>query len=843
MQTHGGTAATDAITSPERYFKHELLVDWDGDGSWDHPLSDMSPYMKGTSRDQAVTSTAPEELLLAEGYAAAKLDVVVAGEYDGKSLAHHFAPYNAWSVFYAQGLQLGVDMKYTISVWTVNGWVDYPQFQGVVRGVNTDRASAEVEIECLDNVEKLRTPVSLPPYALWEEHLQDGYKRGQLVDSSSLIDLAARSGGFDAGPKGMSWPAYMDGDSYDASVVLSVPFHGSILPEVGILDGDQGIHKTETWEVGTATQQARSEAYLAGPHGYLARQAVPQGEGENFHKFWIDEIGRGVAGDASSTFVLGGWFYWAGADVDVDTTAIRLQIRSHQFELALESSNGAGLARFKYNTDYPNDSWNESTNMPNGTWETIDGPFTSLPSESGWHYYEAAFKWYHSSDANTPNDIWMSASIDADRGTPQLVANRTHVNRNDRFSGLVWVHNTWSASDVEIWNSKNKPPLEDFNYDITPKSNAVFPSTNGWGRNRITHTIRETGLEAWTLAKDVAAAEYGAVFFTEDGKFTFWNYQDVLDRQETTVRTYTVDELSALSFSYATDAIRNVWVVTTKAGKAVWGIAYDLAEDGVPLVKSGGEYIPATFVIPGNTGKEFFFLPNPETVSVSPWDIPNIEKDDPNSTDPDVTLDEPGYWDSYVPRHGRQTYTGTDFRHNERGVTEQKFTTRDLVRFYIMNGWDETVGYVNPDGSARFRIEGLQVTEEEPKTWIVRDEESVAKYGERVIELRDNPWLHDEWQTDAMLSSVIQRTSRPIPVTDDIEAPGDPRIQLGDTIVVTDTEGMGESIKLQILGIKRDFSPDGGLRDTYQVEVIEPARVWKLGEPTYSRLGESTILG
>lgn len=837
MQTHGGTAAADAITAPERYFKDRLLVDWDGDGSWDHPLSDMSAYLKGTSRDQAITSTAPEELLLAEGYAAAKLDVVVAGEYNGVPLAHHFAPFNGRSVFYAQGLQLGVDMRYSIAVWTVNGWVDYPQFEGVVRGVNTDRASAEVEIECLDNVEKLRTPVDIPPYALWETHLQDGYKRGQLVDSSALIDLAARSGGFDAGPKGMTWPAYMDAPDYGAGTVLSVPFHGSILPEIGILDGDQGIHKTELWQSGDANHVARKEAYMAGPHGYLARQAVPQGEGGNFHKFWIDELGRGAAGDASSTFVLGGWFYWAGPNVDADATAIRLQIRSHQFELALESSNGAGHARFRYNTSYPNNGWNTGTNMPSGTWENIPGPFSSLPAQvPGWHYYEAAFKWYNTGS----NDIWMRVAIDGNRGTPQLVATRTHFNNNDRFSGLVWVHNTWGVSDVKIWNSRKKPPLEEFTYDPTPKANAVFPTGNGWGRNRITHTIREKGLEAWTLAKDVAAAEYGAVFFDEAGKFTFWNYLDVLDRQETAVRTYTVDELSALSFSYATDAIRNVWVVTTKAGRAVWDIAYDLAEDGVPMVKNGAEYLPAYFVIPANSGKEFFFTPTPETIAVSPWTIPTIQT---GGTDPHF----PGYWDQYTPRHGRQMYTGLNFIQRQDAATdplsEQKFTSRELIRLFLENFWADPYGFVNPDGSARFRIEGLKVTEEEPKTWIVRDEESVAKYGERVIELRDNPWLHDEWQTDVMLTDIIQRTSRPIPVTDDVEAPGDPRIQLGDTIEVADTEGMGESIKLQILGIKRDFSADGGLRDTYQVEVIEPARQWKLGEPTYSRLGESTLLG
>ncbi|MER7077918.1 hypothetical protein SAMN02982929_07239 [Saccharopolyspora kobensis] len=830
MQTHGGAAAAEAITAPERFFKHRLRVDWDGDGSWDHPLTDMTPYIPSTSRDQAVTSTAPEELLLAEGYAAAELTVVVAGEFDGIPLAHHFAPFNARSVFYARGLQLGVDMEYTISVWTVNGWVDYPQFTGVVRNANPRRGSEDVEIQCLDNVEKLRTPVDLPPYALWESHLQKGYKRGQLVDSSALIDLAARTGGFDAGPVGMTWPSYMDGPTYQAGTVLSVPFHGSILPEVGTLDGDQGIHPTESLAPGP-----RSEAYRAGPFGYLARNAPPASEtATGFHKFWIDELGRGVAGTASTTMVLGGWFYWAGPDVDADVNAIELRIRSHRFILALESSNGACMARFMYNTSYNNDSWNS------GTWETINGPFSSLPAQTpGWHYYEAAFKWYDGGPG--AGDIWMRATIDGRRGTPKLVANRAFVDRNDRFSGLVQVNNTWAVSDVKIWNSRNKPPLEDFTYDVTPRGNAVFPAT--WGKNRLTHTVRETGLEAWTLAKDVASAEYGAVFFDEAGRFVFWNYQDVIDKQASVVRTYTVDDLGSLAFSYSTDAIRNVWVVTTQSGKASPDILYDLAEDGVPLRKAGNEYVPAVFEIPPNAppaAKEFFLLAPPEAISVNPWTIPTIQSGPQSAR-------VPGYWDQYTPRHGRQMYTGSTFIQRQDGArdpnSEQKFTSRDMIRLFLDNGWNDPYHFVNPDGSARFRVEGLSVVEEEPKTWIVRDTESVAQYGQRVIELRDNPWLQDEWQTAAMLTQLVARTSRPIPVTDDIVAPGDPRIQLGDTIEVRDPDGMGESIRLQILGIKRDFSVEGGLRDTYQVEVIEPARVWKLGSPSYSRLGESTILG
>lgn len=333
----------------------------------------------------------------------------------------------------------------------------------------------------------------------------------------------------------------------------------------------------------------------------------------------------------------------------------------------------------------------------------------------------------------------------------------------------------------------------------------------------------------------MAAAEYGAVFFTEDGRFTFWNYQDIANRRATPVRSYVVDDLGALSFRYSSDSIRNVWAVTTQAGKAVWGFAYDMANDGVPLTKRGDEYLPAIFTIPWGGVGEFFFLPAPETIAVNPWPIAIIKAGN-----------NPGFWDTEVPRHGRQAYSDTLFRYDATDNSETKFQTRDRVRFTVENTQANsdrafTIGFVNQNGSSRFRIEGYNVTEEEPKTWIVRDETSIAKYGERVIELKDNPWLHDEWQTRAMLQNIMAKTASPIPVTDNLVLPGDPRIQLGDTIAISDPHGMGETIKVQILGITRELSADAGLTDTYQVEVVVPPREGIWDSDTYGIWDQSFI--
>src|SRR5690606_42117161 len=61
--------------------------------------------------------------------------------------------------------------------------------------------------------------------------------------------------------------------------------------------------------------------------------------------------------------------------------------------------------------------------------------------------------------------------------------------------------------------------------------------------------------------------------------------------------------------------------------------------------------------------------------------------------------------------------------------------------------------------------------------------------------------------------------------TDAITIAGDPRLQMGDTIEIKDPEGMGETLRVQILRISRTFSRDGGLEDVLTVELVRPAGI------------------
>lgn len=808
MHTYSDGAAA-AIESGERRFAQRLRVDWNNNAEFDHPLSDLSAYVATTSRDQTLTSTSPSEIMLIEGYSAASLKVELVGDYDGLSLAGHFAPYNGRSIFYTEGIALGVTMTYELAVSTADGWEWYPQFVGVVREVSADRESGSVTLECLDNVERMRTSVDIPPYALWESYLQGGFKRGGLVDSSSVIDLAARSGGFTMGPA-QRW-SYLQGSPRGTwhGPILSVPFHGSVLPEIGMLDNDESFHKTEEWER-SAALKPRAEAFAPGPHGYLALGAVPRGKVENYKKYWIDEWSQ-QAGTLYGTWVMGCWIYWTGNNVDENSLVLDTQIRTNHLELFVRGNDGGVEARLRETNGYV--AWTNTT---------------LRLTTPGWHYIEGNYL------VENPANYALRVRVDDTYSPESRWSARDARDVNDHLSGLVRIEHKYSISDAYVVKANLLTTFANFAYSRTPADTARV----SWGRNRIAYTLRDSGREAWDLAKEVSSAEYGAVFFDDYGRFTFWNYRDMRGRQESPVRTFTLDDLESLSLRNTFDSVRNVWTVTTQTARAYNDIAYDL-KNGVPFVTDpySGELVPADFRLRPLTGMTniFWFTVDDHTISVNPNDLWLFSR---RGWD--------GYWEQTVPTHALKSYSGTTYQVDP-PHSEQKLVTRSLARLAMSNGLNEWVGFLlindqnrPQDGQPRFRIEGMMVHEDEETTWSIQDAESVAAYGERVIELEGNFWLQDQYQTENMLEDIVSRMGRPIPVSDTLTVPGDPRIQLGDTIQVRDLDGFGERMWLQVYGIQREYGDDG-LTDTYTVEMVTAAGVGEWDSPTYGLWDQSLI--
>src|SRR5690606_41702374 len=95
MQTHGGEAAAAAIESRERQFSVRLTVDFERNGE---PV-DVSDLVDNISEDRMKKGSAPEELMLVEGYSVAELKFDLYGELYGVPAVAVFSPFLGLSAF------------------------------------------------------------------------------------------------------------------------------------------------------------------------------------------------------------------------------------------------------------------------------------------------------------------------------------------------------------------------------------------------------------------------------------------------------------------------------------------------------------------------------------------------------------------------------------------------------------------------------------------------------------------------------------------------------------------------------------------------------------------------
>jgi hypothetical protein len=126
--------------------------------------------------------------------------------------------------------------------------------------------------------------------------------------------------------------------------------------------------------------------------------------------------------------------------------------------------------------------------------------------------------------------------------------------------------------------------------------------------------------------------------------------------------------------------------------------------------------------------------------------------------------------------------------------------------------------FATNSGQAAFKIPGTVVTDGGSSTRHDTHDESIARFGARSLEL-SGPWVQDTFPEDGVFTALRARMAEPITATDHIRIPGDPRLQLGDTVEIKDPHGVGVW-KAQICGIRREFSATSGLTDTLTVEKV-----------------------
>jgi hypothetical protein len=758
-------------------------------------MSDVSAMVSSVSTDRSLDGSSPEEILLVEGASAANLTITLSGRVEGESVAKVFSRYNPGSPF--SGFQLvGCQITWDIEVEYAGGTQVIPQFVGFVSEITPDRKTNTVEIVAVDRAEVLRRPVMLPPWAVSDEHMNYGETYSQFASSNWVIDHCLRL--CDVGPTDKRPTTRFEQgipDTEKSGVLFYATGNGSYLPTIGYLDNPNAdtfptnntpMYRSNVKKHPDAPSDAPVQQGFAGL-GLPIQQRYGTPGDQGIIRYWcVDQdlifarathyMGftlntNGPGGSAFQTIGL-----HTALEVFIgNAQALRIQVQNGQVWVErLTFQSGMTIVA------------SNKVNIPTGQSNVdIYVQFDNTQATG----LRAQVR------AGTNNSGWLTLTG----------ANTTYTDVGaDQIKGRVTIGQALNMSDVFFATRfvAGAPVNQTSFVYRQPKYAAALDS----GLNKFTHMPKPQAVEAWELIKEVAAAEFGSVFWDESGIFRFWNLERLESKRATIVRTFSLDHLSELKMTENLDSVRNVFSVQVKKKRAVYAGKLFSSND------------VNEFYVPGRTQRSFKLFKSDVLSPLTFLMTKHSSAPGPYAWPQWSDAVQHGYCVQYL-NNGAAGW----FEDNTRvGVDVRVYFSSDgYLVVNIWNGWNEAIRLAeggNEDSRPAFRFSGTQIVDDDTTSSVVIHRDSVNSYGARNLELSGD-WYQDDYGASSLITTLINRTAEPTPSTDTIEVPGDPRIQLGDTVILTDPDGFGENLLVQIYGISRTSSAEG-LVDVYRVELF-----------------------
>ncbi|HEX8626742.1 MAG TPA: hypothetical protein VF755_01035 [Catenuloplanes sp.] len=209
-----------AILSAERHASVWLWVDWDGDerGQWGS-IEDMSALVTSYRLERSLDGELPEQVRIVAGAGAALARVTLTGT-GGLSGAAYFSPLNPASPL---GRTRVGRSAYLAMLWdSSDGPRLVPRLVGSTRAVSVNAASRQATLTMLDNRERLRGLVALPPI--------EGARYG--ANATWIISWALAVCGWTAAPRprNMRRLGPVANARWISDAAVCLPLHGSLWP-------------------------------------------------------------------------------------------------------------------------------------------------------------------------------------------------------------------------------------------------------------------------------------------------------------------------------------------------------------------------------------------------------------------------------------------------------------------------------------------------------------------------------------------------------------------------------------------------------------------------------------
>lgn len=846
MQQSNDTTLATAVESRDRRLAVRLLIDWEKNGSWSYVMDgvdygDLSDLVVEWTRQSNLAGALPVDSTLLEGAAATQLDLTLSGNLrqGGASATEIFSPYQPASPRYGKTIK-GSPVRLSVLEETALGVVETRQFTGKIQVARIEAASGQVSVTCLDAVQDLQATLSIPPWADGKSLEDHNY----MVNSAWLLDRCARASGYYTTP-----PAHPD-------AVLSATLHGATTPEIGFPTQMQlltkytggpdypwvktlsdAIHLHNYWSYGTGTSNVEGLVYNT------VRPPRPN-------------VGRTIGMAYRVCYANGGDNVM---NVDFNQPPAEIVIPNYGYPndkyVIDPATMGLELDPNGYATVHLSNSYNGST-------------------------------YYHYLTTNRALALWEWAGVQA-----EATFAADSVTLRIRFGEEAWTEQTFAGAfgaytpapefagypfiewPQRVGISTQWTPLTNAQvYDTATPKQTVFPSnfqataSYDLGTNRFNHIPEVRDEKAWDVMRDVVSAEFGSLFVDEYGVVKFWNRETSRAQQETADKTLSSSVVSDIGMTDSIDTLINAFQgETTRAtlgNVTVWtanqaGYVWD-REVVPPVRKTFADYDDLT-VQPGTANPLRFY---PEVTNMV---APAIQGRNllPQIAAADWQSKQDGQWfqacsaviaqanGASAPAGQATVDVWTDtqntllvalFNHPyQSGTTPAIQFANKYIDQSQLSADVTNKNLTQSDGRFAVEIPGRGLKSLAGVLYEVQDSGSIDAFGYQPYELEKNRWRQSHATMTYLCGQLLEETKNPPPLMDELEAPGDQRIQLGDTVEITDAVTIGDSLMAMVSGIRRTMSASGFV-DRYTLKLTIRPTSWILGNSAYSVLGETTFL-
>jgi hypothetical protein len=856
MQFAGNAALAAALaTGQARRFEYVFKVDWARNGLYADPNSDLSVCFSEALIDRQLAGNLPEELEVTEGYAAAQVTIKLEGYApDGTPVVRLFSPYSG--LYPGTVSAVGTPCYLDVIVITSSGPVTIRQFTGVVHHGAPLRTDGAVTLVLRDYSDSLAVPINLPAWAA-DGRLRRGNFSADQADSGTillswLIDYVMRLGGFRQGP------------AWHPNALIGWTLSGSGLPEVGhfsITDAHVPLREDiydltyYDWQIPNVTpagavadvwRDSPSGVAVTGiylPNWFLSTEVAVRG---NAHAASL--CGPLTYGSNNSN-LLG--FSWQ-AEVDTGQTSIFMspsEIRLHLEDVRYDPT-GDYYTSYAYMRLTHGSGDVRLVFVEHGWVKTWQWAATINPVPTRWVNVYGVLRF--ASTGITPylfvNGVSVALSVVSNPAWPPVAmafgipTTSTNHGRIEAFgpvnnAQIFYQHNTLIGDLIAP------------DYGL---GNAASVSVSALRLNSIPKRRWDS---AWSLLRELATADLGALYITEYGVVTFDSRADILARQTTATSdmTLTLDQVSDLGPSADITSVINhlSWQLTVREAEITYngsGVAsvfatsnpWELAvpagttyadviqylSDDIEQVRIGGvSYEPRAMGYLAGGGA------NPDWAEWMQYYTPGFFGD--------------GYA-PYVPGSRASPSVQPVPAASVTALVELGYIDGDTdpsrIRLTLANASAFDAYYAVDDRTPFLHVAGVRVI---TKSRIPRDLfhiPSVVRYGYRTATLEGGVWLQDELTVTPLAQGLINYTAKPHPAFQALELPGDPRRQLQDTVRIEDPV-LGGPIFASVVGIRRRLAKREGITDNLTLRTYGPSGpAWIMGDPDFSIMGRTTYV-